>query len=228
MSSANTDTNKILTVESSVAFNCMYDLYFLGYDPMQAQEACTVLNRFHPVNLTELGGLKPHLLQNSVPGNLVKEYMKQTCVRFGARYVGPRGAAPQSAQTVQQPKPAQTMQPKPAQPAPQTRPTAAPVLSSNAKESLEVANTLSEKGKNLQRLSTVGVVLLILAIIMAPMIVTISMAVSGEVYFFDDELTAIFWSIDFILLGLGVAVTPLSLVGLHFIGLGQIVRNTTK
>ena len=225
MSSANTDTNKILTVESSVAFNCMYDLYFLGYDPMQAQEACTVLNRFHPVNLTELGGLKPHLLQNSVPGNLVKEYMKQTCVRFGARYVGPRGAAPQSAQTVQQPKPAQTMQPKPAQ---QPRPIAAPVLSSNAKESLEVANTLSEKGKNLQRLSTVGVVLLILAIIMAPMIVTISMAVSGEVYFFDDELTAIFWSIDFILLGLGVAVTPLSLVGLHFIGLGQIVRNTTK
>ena len=225
MSSANTDTNKILTVESSVAFNCMYDLYFLGYDPMQAQEACTVLNRFHPVNLTELGGLKPHLLQNSVPGKLVKEYMKQTCVRFGARYVGPRGAAPQSAQTVQQPKPAQTMQPKPAQ---QPRPIAAPVLSSNAKESLEVANTLSEKGKNLQRLSTVGVVLLILAIIMAPMIVTISMAVSGEVYFFDDELTAIFWSIDFILLGLGVAVTPLSLVGLHFIGLGQIVRNTTK
>lgn len=228
MSSANTDTNKILTVESSVAFNCMYDLYFLGYDPMQAQEACTVLNRFHPVNLTELGGLKPHLLQNSVPGKLVKEYMKQTCVRFGARYVGPRGAAPQSAQTVQQPKPAQTMPPKPAQPAQQTRTTAAPVLSSNAKESLEVANTLSEKGKNLQRLSTVGVVLLILAIIMAPMIVTISMAVSGEVYFFDDELTAIFWSIDFILLGLGVAVTPLSLVGLHFIGLGQIVRNTTK
>ena len=164
----------------------------------------------------------------AVPGKLVKEYMKQTCVRFGARYVGPRGAAPQSAQTVQQPKPAQTMPPKPAQPAQQTRTTAAPVLSSNAKESLEVANTLSEKGKNLQRLSTVGVVLLILAIIMAPMIVTISMAVSGEVYFFDDELTAIFWSIDFILLGLGVAVTPLSLVGLHFIGLGQIVRNTTK
>ena len=228
---ATSNKEQLITSESKIAFNCMYDLYFVRTAPnANLTEACRFLSQFHPVTPAELPQLKPHMLQSSVQGKTVIEYMRNKNVRLCAKYIGPRPATDPSAPVS---TPTATQIPLTPSYAPQTPPSVPldrPPMPQPSKPentaSKKMARKLKAHGNFFCGVGIFGLGLIGLGFLTAIAVVIICLVTSGRLYFFDDEVAGPFWGLAFSFLGLGGYLTPLYLFGLHFQGQGQIVTNT--
>ena len=98
------------------------------------------------------------------------------------------------------------------------------------KESRPVSDMLLYTGERFYKKGKLGIKLLIAGLIIGILFLVGQLLFTGEVYFFYESLaiTKIIWVVSFALTGVGLPLTPLYFWGLHYMGLGQIAKNTNK